>query len=399
MKFSNSVQLTVKSGDEPLEFGSDNEAVVWLESQAAQWSAHAAIVSEIASNFPNSLTWINHHFGLWQGYADTAKTQLSQVAEADRENAFRSHFDQIRTKMSQGGLLWTGDDIGQRALTLVEVDAVASLWVLLIGLGHARWFLVDNNNPAFWAQFGRALTYLSEPKVAAAYHRRQRSAVANIELLTSEMIEKIASLEKSVADIKGEHAEFINESEQSAVDQRSEFSQEWGKLRAAYDAELKLRAPREYWNSKFIDHGLASKKWRMAFFLTAGISAVVIALAITSLAREWISIPTSLMSYGWIIPAGVVGLPAFLALWLLRLCGRQWADHLMRQEDSRERVVMIETYLAISRDSDSPGAVTDPAQLGLVLNSIFRPGPGMSHDDSPPVGVFETVLARLGSHR
>jgi hypothetical protein len=410
MKFGSAIQLITKAGDDPIQFLSANEAVTWLETQAAQWSEQAAAISDAASQFPNSLTWANQHVGLWQGYSTTAKNQLSQLPDSESENAFRAHFNQIRTKMSQGGLLWVGDDIGQRALSLAEVDPEASLWALMIGLGHARWFLIDNNNPAFWAQFGRTLTHLSEPKVAAAFHRKQRAAITNIENLTAVEKEKVDLLEASFHGFQKEHADFLEgsskqvalsleETKQSAADQRDEVSREWLKMRTAYDAELKLRAPREYWNVKFSDHGAASQNWRRAFFVTAFCSAVIIALSMTSLARSWISIPASLSSYGWIIPAGVVGFPAFLSLWLLRLCGRQWSDHLMRREDSRERVVMIETFLAISRDSDSPGAITEPGQLGLVLSSIFRPGPGMSTDDSPPVGFIEAALTRIGSQR
>jgi len=314
------------------------------------------------------------------------------------------------TDWLKGGLLWVGDDIAQRALSLTEVDAEASLWTLMIGLGHARWFLVDNNNPAFWAQFGRTLIHLSEPKNAAAFHRKQRAAITNIESLIGLETEKVALLDRSFQEFQRERGEFIessvkqfetslNEIQQAALDQRDEFSREWLRLRAAYDAELKLRAPREYWNEKFSDHGNTAVSWRSAFFVTAACSAAIIALSIASLAQGWISIPKSLSAYGWIIPAGVVGFPAFLSLWLLRLCGRQWSDQLMRREDARERVVMIETFLAISRDSDSPGAVTDPGQLGLILSSIFRPGPGMGADDSPPVGFIEAAMTRFGSQR
>lgn len=406
MKFGNPLHLIVKVGDEPLKFSSDEEAVTWLERQASQWEAHAEDVKGAIVALPSAQGWVTQHTGLWHSYAATAKSQLVQVADADREQAFRSQFDQIGSRMMQGQLLWTGDDLSERALSLAKVDVEASLWTLMIALGNARWFLVDNNNPIFWAQFGRTLVHLSEPKVSAAYHQKQRAAVSNIDSLIGAVTEKINALDQRLESFEASSSQLsenstnqfsglLEASEKSASDQRAEFSEEWIKLRATYDRELKLRAPREYWKDKFADHDLAAKSWRKAFFWTAAFSAGVIALAMSSLVREWIQVPVSLKSFGWIVPAGVVGIPAFLALWLLRLCGRQWSDHLLRREDSRERVVMIETFLAISRDSDSPGAVTDTAQLGLVLSSIFRPGPGLANDDSPPAGVIDALLSRM----
>ena len=93
----------------------------------------------------------------------------------------------------------------------------------------------------------------------------------------------------------------------------------------------------------------------------------------------------------------MLGAPAFMALWLLRMCGRQWQDHLSRCEDARERIVMIETFLALSREKDSPNKISDPAQLGVVLAAIFRAGPGFSTDDGPPAGVVDAILMKLGA--
>lgn len=407
MDFSNPVHLVVRDGDNPIQFSSDSEVSDWLERQASLWASHLSEIKDAAEKYSNAFNWLSEHAGHWRQLANSVKGALS-APEADREKQIRHQIDQLRTRLVQGSAVWSGHELADRSFSLASVDASASVWILLMALGKARWYLVDNSNAAFWCEFGRAIAHLSEPKVAASYHRKQRAAVADIDALivTVKDLQRELQQERKSQEVKfsafgndsaAKVANLLEEAKGAVTNQRDSFDEEWKKLRATYDAELKLRAPRDYWNRKFVDHGQVAANWRTAFFWTAFSAVLLISLSIWLLASGHVSIPNSLGNFGWVVPAGLVGIPAFLSLWLLRLCGRQWSDHLLRREDSRERIVMIETFLAISRDSDSPGAITDPAQLGLVLSSIFRSGPGMSVDDSPPAGFFEALMTRFAN--
>ena len=56
---------------------------------------------------------------------------------------------------------------------------------------------------------------------------------------------------------------------------------------------------------------------------------------------------------------------------------------------------MVTTYLALLKEG--PGAATPEERL-LVLNALFRPGPGDTSDDSPPSELLE-IMKKSGLGR
>lgn len=409
MEFKNPVLIVVRHGDEPINFATDRELADWVELQAAQWDSVSVSLSDEASRLTNAQNFLSEHVSRWRGIAGSIKDEASRYEGEQLENQLRQTASQIQSYLFAGQLLWAGDNSSQRVVALAEEDKESSLWLLLSLLGRARWYLVDNNDPRYWMEHTRASLQFADPGVAGSFLRKQRSAIAEVEKLVSGLSERhqVAvqegeSQKASFESLRSEQVARFDELsalvDMNAREQRSEFNDEWVKLRSTYDRDLKLRAPREYWGTKFVEHENSSKNWRSAFFTSAVIALGAMSLSVWLLVSGRVQIPAALGAYGWVVPATMLGIPAFLSLWILRLFGRQWSDHLLRREDARERVVMIETFLAISRDTDSPGAVSDPAQLGIVLSSIFRSGPGMTTDDSPPAGFFEVLMTRAAGN-
>lgn len=405
MEFKSPVLVVVRNLDDPLQFVTVREFLDWIELQATQWDSVSASLSEDSSRLANSQQFLSEHVSRWRSFLGSARDESSRYEGEQLENQLRQIGSQIQSCILVGQMLWLGDNSSQRVISLAEGDKESALWLLLSLLGKVRWYLVDNNEPRYWMEYTRASLQFDDPKVSAAFLRKQRSAVAEVERLVSGLSEKHEaavqegeSQKTSFDGLKSEQSLRFDEltalMDMNASEQRSEFNEEWMRLRSAYDRDLKLRAPREYWGKKFVEHEQSSKSWRLAFFVAAAFSAGALSLSVWLLVSGNVRIPTNLGAYGWVVPAAMLGIPAFLSLWILRLFGRQWSDHLLRREDARERVVMIETFLAISRDKDSPGAISDPAQLGIVLSSIFRSGPGMTTDDSPPAGFFEVLMTR-----
>lgn len=408
MKFKSVMRVLLREGDAPFELSSDEEIISWIESQAASWDSHLSSINEEASKLPNAQSWLSEHVNAWRNQANEIRNRIATIPDEAKEAEMLGYMQRIQDALRSGTLIWAGSDVAQRIFALVEVDKDASLWILLAARGHSRWYLVDNNNPIFWQSFTNAVVHLQDPKLASSFWKKQRAAIGEMEKLVAGVSEKHGEIEIQQEtqknsfefEMKGFTEKIdglVSDSARAAKDQRDLFDDEWKRLRSAYDRDLKLRAPREYWGSKFKEHGLVASRWRNAFFASAACAVALIAGSLILLSSGFIGIPAELTSYRWVIPAVMLGVPAFISLWVLRLFGRQWSDHLLRREDARERVVMVETFLAISRDTDSPGAVADPAQLGIVLSSIFRSGPGMITDDSPPAGFFEVLMARAAS--
>lgn len=406
MQFSQPLTILPRPGESPIVFEASVDLISWLQLQSEEWARYTEAVQSVASTFPNAGSWISDHTSKWQSYAATARTHAGMADESKMENALREHLSYVQHLMNQKEMIWSGDSLAQKALALSEIDPTASVFIFLSAVGHIRWMLVANDERRWWSEFSRAIIHLHDPKSVSAFLKRQREAISSSEKLASQVAKQIED-NNNAAEMNHDHfSDFMDqsskdflglvESSKKQSDEKiAEISTEWSKLRATYDAELKLRAPRKYWEQKYVDHQDTANGYRKAFFAVAGISSVVISIALAALVCGWVPLPKELGSYQWVVPAAVLGVPVFFSLWLLRFFGRQWSDQLMRREDARERRVMIETFLAISRDSDSPGAVTDPAQLGLILSSIFRPGPGLAADDSPPAGFFDAMLSKL----
>lgn len=178
--------------------------------------------------------------------------------------------------------------------------------------------------------------------------------------------------------------------------QRAGIQGEWERIRVTYDQQLKLSEPRRYWQDKLEKHETFFKRWRRAFFMLAVGALAMLAGMTFAFIEVSTSLSARLGGHAWVLPVMMLGVPAFMALWLLRVCGRQWLDHLARCEDARERVVMVETFLALSRDEDTPGGMAE-AHIGVILGALFRAGPGSTLDDSPPAGVIDALAARLAA--
>lgn len=405
MKFDPPMRLNAIASEKTLQFETSDDFQEWARHQCNKWKQIGAELGQLGGVFDAAVSstcsrqadcWFR--LTLVTGGGPTVMSGPIPGGEIflspDQLGA------QIDEYISAEKLAAVENPIIVRAQMIGGKDRDAARCLILIAVGTLRMYLktpVDGFSE--WLVFSRALSALVETN---AYERSTYDVYSSM-LRTKEGFittgyerdRLIAIAEKKIKAI----ARYGKMTVGAAVKQRSEIQDEWLRLRAAYDNELKLRAPREYWANKQQQHGRMAAKWSIAFSLVVVLAALVLSLAIWQLPSIWQGHASSLGTIAWIVPACMVGVPAFVFLWLLRVCGRQWSDHMTRQEDARERIVMVETYLALARDNDSPTAIADPAQLTIVLNSLFRPGPGFSTDDSPPTGVVEAVFAKLGTQK
>ena len=165
---------------------------------------------------------------------------------------------------------------------------------------------------------------------------------------------------------------------------------EMARLRVAYETEMKLKAPAEYWADKRKDH-------RTAAIWAFGTFAGLVALGIAGIATYAPALVQEMRGGGsesrlGLSDALVIIVPALGYFWVLRLVSRIFVSNLASMSDAAERSIMISTFLALLADKNDP--VTTEERL-LILQAIFRPGPGMSGDDAPPPNLLE-ILSRHG---
>jgi hypothetical protein len=152
----------------------------------------------------------------------------------------------------------------------------------------------------------------------------------------------------------------------------------------AYEESMRLLRPRAYWTKKSKGHevralwlGIAALGWILLAGAATGYGIwqlFLLAVHYSLNLEEGKTLPaTVLASLGAIGVAGTTSV-----FWIGRLAVRLWLSELHLGMDGRERVTMIESYLALSKT----GTVEDKRRE-LVLAAIFRPTQdGIVKDDA-----------------
>ncbi|WP_113226480.1 hypothetical protein [Agrobacterium cavarae] len=87
----------------------------------------------------------------------------------------------------------------------------------------------------------------------------------------------------------------------------------------------------------------------------------------------------------------IITVPVFLYIWAIRLVVRFNSRSLMLLDDARLRLTMLDTFFHLI---EKEGAVKE--DRALVLNALFRPGPGHGDNVDPP-NFTELVTKAMGS--
>ncbi len=401
VNFDPPLQIHAIPSEPSLQFETLEQFQEWARDQSRRWD-------EIRERFIHDLSDNAHScYGIcslqkdgWRRLSYSYTGMPSFLSPFAQESGPLPFDFMVGRFISESRLIVADNPIVFRALQFIGSDFDVARCLLYIATDRLKEFLrPPGNSLTEWYLFSKAIAVLFETNalgrsVQEAYSMTSRAQ----DVVRSVDVDRASVVSKAELKLKA-ISQYGKNTVKAAAEQRSEIQQEWERLRATYDNELKLRAPREYWAKKLADHRRFSLMWLTGFMSVIVLAVAVLGVALWQLPAVWKGHASDLGTIAWIVPACMIGVPAFVFLWLLRICGRQWSDQMIRQEDARERIVMVETYLALTRDNDSPNTIADPAQVVIVLNSLFRPGPGFATDDSPPAGIIEALLAKIGSQK
>ncbi len=220
----------------------------------------------------------------------------------------------------------------------------------------------------------------SECKILDNESKKQKQAVLDIE----EIKKKLESNLKIELENKLKHAnESYNESI-IVLNEKFSEEQETTKKRfesfvEAYETQMKLKAPVQYWVDNCTHHKASAKKFgKASVWLSLLIFLPIAYVALEILASEQVV-------WGKV---GVVAFTTSLAIWLIRVLVRMYLSHNHMQMNSQERVVMTQAYLALI----SEGGASSTEERNLVLQAIFRPvSTGIITDDAAPNNIIELI--------
>jgi len=155
---------------------------------------------------------------------------------------------------------------------------------------------------------------------------------------------------------------------------------------------MELEAPREYWATKATRH--ETKGWIFASVAMTwlvgigGFGAFKLWSFLTPLVNE-IDPNASLAAYA---PSAALGLIAStIFFWVSRIFVRLWLSEVHLGMDAQERVVMVQSYLALKNDSH----VSDEDRA-LILTPLFRPTQdGIVKDDAAADPSLMGILSNV----
>lgn len=231
--------------------------------------------------------------------------------------------------------------------------------------------------------------------------RRLRAAEESFEQLRAK-IEQLYAAKTAVFDDLHRNYGRVAEAIQTAAEQQArdfaadqasrveeffklskQHGEEMEHLRRKFREEIALRAPATYWENKRKKHLVWSWITGILTFVAIFAGASFFAVEVQSLMRTSAAGQTAEV---WRLAA--LGLIGGFVVWAIRLLARMFLSHLHLLTDAGERIVMVQTYLALL-EGDRLASKEDRQ---LILQALFRPAAdGIVKDEGVPVSYLELL--------
>lgn len=229
----------------------------------------------------------------------------------------------------------TPDEDHRNALKAIEQTLVEAA---------ARWREKRQESDAEWGDFKKGASVALSDQVRLFSEERTRAQAA-AESLDKETREKIARLEQVFAE------------------------------------KVRLEAPVQYWRNSYKRHDMGVWLFGLVSAAIALVPLLAAAYWVPSIYHEFADFQGKLGTGG----IAIVLTFAVLYFLLARLVGRLFASSLAQRDDSGERIVMAETFLALQQD----GKMTEK-ERELALATLFRPRGATGADDAA-AGLVDAI--------
>jgi hypothetical protein len=384
-----------------VEFDSTTDARAWVDAAYGQF--------EWISQYANAEPPLN---SLWSNIRSNYKNlirrldQINNSGTADTESLWKDFIAELESIYQTPRLIHFSSTRGKLVLKKKEQNASIAAYMLMYFLGIDA--QPTNSNFVRGAIEASMVDAGLKPDSTSDALMRLEQAELSLQELASEFRSDAAKLAEAFDATLSERVvlntsqreQFQKQIDDSAKQMALEIDASKARLKEfekTYDEKLSLLAPVNYWRTQQRRH------WQMALVFGAVSIFVAVAggIALYAFSNELLDaigkvtqktgktvslleVPISLLS--------VLFLGVLIFVWIERILIRITLSHVHLRTDAAERVVMINTYLALLRE----GTAIPDDQRSLVLGSIFRPSTtGVVSDDAAP--AFWDALTRQGS--
>ena len=193
------------------------------------------------------------------------------------------------------------------------------------------------------------------------------------------------SIDKDFEVIEAIKENFINDKNLSIDKLKTELlkhREDFEGLKQAYDEDMQIKAPVDYWEKKKNYHHNEIVVLTRASIITGFFGGLSLIWGTFALLKDEEMTVTNYWKLG------LLALSLTLFFWLMRLLVKILLSHIHLKSDAHERVVMTKTYLSLLRDKSG----FDDSDKKLILSTLFRPSnSGLIKDDGLPPGIYDIL--------
>lgn len=200
--------------------------------------------------------------------------------------------------------------------------------------------------------------------------------------LEDELNSRTREFSRLVEDLKSFHSEAIEA-------QRIEYIDSIEDLKKAFEVDLSLKSAVKYWSDKARKHRKDAKNIISILTYFSPFALIVLAGIIFMIFLASNSLNGDLIDKNFKYVISAIFITVFV--WGFRLAVKIWLSNHHLANDAEERVILVQTYLALMKD----GGVPQDDDKKIVMNSIFRQAAdGVVKDDGMPNPILNLVTKK-----
>jgi len=375
-----------------------NELLAWTNKEIQSWNwlrsvSGAGNLSAVQQ--PMSLLLQANDYAIQAQQLGTA----NQSTTRDRLSGVQSN---LRGAYLNTQFPHSTSTLGIRLRSMQEVSKAAAYGYLFALLGNQQRF--EPNEVDSWGGFIEGLlekrslegipgsAFQAANEQFAQLNGKAEKLLAECTAAYRELEKKYASLVQSVEGRSTEQdtvfaerlAGYDNQLEADTNEHKSKMSA----IETTFKEQMRLRGPVSYWETRKKNH----RALAIGFGITSFLSIVALGIATVLEAKDLFGdLTAGQQPNTWKLFALII--PAVFGAWAIRLLVRIFLSNSHLATDAAERVVMIQTYLALLEESK----LSEEKDRTLVLASVFRPATdGMIKEESIPHPALDTLTKLTG---
>lgn len=390
------ISISVPNSERVIQWTSLDDVRLWAEAEQDFWRPMDAGVLSSGN--------LQQAWSVQQHFASNIRHLVNVFDSAPEERKAAAHQELQQSLQSNAQLIQEGRRLVLDSVVsprLVELWSLSPEAAVIAGVGtwpDSSTYLGNfgNNIPvgALGAIFATQ-TLPASPEWLDATRAQQQGLANELERSRDRHRSQLDTYTQEGNQAREDWVRFAAERREEFNEQKARFEGEFEGLKRVYDEKLALAAPATYWDARRKSHLVQATIFGAAF----GILLVVGLLGFFYYGWPHLKDKTGSTTTSVVLTLVPLIVPAFSAVWLLKVVARLLSESLSLMRDAGERLTMVKTFLALIHDEERSRTLLTEQDRILVLHALFRPSSIASSDDSPPVHWFDVLASKIGEKK